>query len=415
MKTKGTSPMFGNRRLTLIVVLMLCQNCGAEATAGAETHAFHQRLQQALENYQMLQQTGGWTTVAPGPTLQEDGISPRVAELRQRLLRTGDLTGAGMANTSKRFDANLREALMRFQRRHGLAVDGIVGAETLAALNTPVANRIAQIRVNLRRMGEFASTLGRKTLLINVPAFQLLWLQDDKVIWQTRVQVGHSETPTPLFMSELTRVIVNPDWVMPRSIAVEEMLPRIQADPGYLAAQNIEVLDRDGGPVPADAIDWSLLNAARFPYQLVQTPCSQNALGRIKFVFPNEHAIYLHDTPNRALFEETRRAFSHGCIRAEDPFDLARFLLRTEGWEATDIERVLTSTQSHSINLTVKPIVVVVYWTAFVDDNGIVQFRSDIYGRDVSDLTSGPARSGTRLPTPTSSQPLTPGSVSSKA
>lgn len=406
--------MLGDRRSIRIIVLAACMICDA-AVAEAETHVFHLRLQQALENYQLLQQTGGWTTVAPGPTLQAGDISPRVMELRQRLLRTGDLTSPGTVGPSERFDANLRAALMGFQSRHGLAVDGIVGTETLGALNTPVTSRIAQIQVNLQRMREFASTPGRKTLLINVPAFQLLWLRDDKVVWQTRVQVGHSETPTPLFRSELTRVIVNPDWVMPRSIAVEEMLPRIQADPSYLAAQNIEVLDRDHQPVPADTIDWSLLSPARFPYRLVQRPCSQNALGQIKFVFPNEHDIYLHDTPNRALFEQPRRAFSHGCIRAEDPFELARFLLRTEGWENTKIERVITSDRSHSINLTSKPIVVIVYWTAFVDDNGVVQFRSDIYGRDVNDLTSGPARSGTKLPTPTSSQPLTPGSANSSA
>ena len=372
-------------RLNFVSVLWLCLPLGA---ATGDTNVFYQRLHDALQQYQGLQQTRDWPSVAQGPTLQAGDTGPRVAALRRRLSVSGDLPGVD-AGSSDDFDAGLRRALMHFQGRHGLAVDGVVGPATLAALNTSLASRIAQMQINLQRMGEFELTPTGIVIVINVPAYELLWLEDQEVIWRTRVQVGTSETPTPLFQSELRRLVVNPSWAIPHSIAAEEMLPRIQNDPGYLATQNIEVFDSDGQPVAEDTIEWSVLSSARFPYKLIQQPCALNSLGRVKFIFPNEHDVYLHDTPHKILFEQSRRAFSHGCIRAEHSLDLAHRLLRTDGWNSTEVKRVLTSPKSHNIGLKIRPLVAIVYWTAFVDDNGAVQFRDDIYGHDIAAPAAG--------------------------
>jgi murein L,D-transpeptidase YcbB/YkuD len=402
-------PMSPSLYATLLLNLTL------SIAALAEPNPFYPQLREALDKYQVIQQTSGRPSIAPGPNLQTGDVGSRVTELRRRLSASGDLPGTGVPGAGDRFDVALQRALRDFQSRHGLTEDGIVGPATLAALNTTLANRIAQMRVNLRRMKELALAPNGTTILINVPAYELLWIVDQNVTWRTRVQVGNRETPTPLFNSELTQIVVNPSWVVPRSIAVGEILPRIQDDPGYLTAQNMEVRDSDGLVVPENSIEWALLGPQQFPFQLVQKPCAINSLGRIKFIFPNDHSVYLHDTPQRALFERTHRALSHGCIRAQNPLDLARRLLQINDWDATDAESILISGQSHTINLTIKPFVAIVYWTAFVDSEGVVQFRDDIYGRDVRDLTSGPASTGTALPAPTSSQPVVPGSASSRA
>jgi murein L,D-transpeptidase YcbB/YkuD len=346
----------------------------------------YHRLKHALAEYRAIEAAGGWPRVPEGPTLRVGMRDARVTALKARLAVTGDYEpdGGDASSTFAADDAEwlydewLASAVRRFQERHGLAADGVVGRATLAALNVSVRERIEQIRANLERARWVTGDLAEEFLVVNIAGFRLYHLRNDEVTMRMRVQVGRPYRRTPVFKAKLTYLVANPTWTVPPTIFREDLLPELRRDPTALVARNIDVLDSAGNVVDPRAVNW---HARSLPYRLVQRPGPNNALGRLKFMFPNEHSVYLHDTPSRDLFERESRAFSSGCIRVEDPIGLALKLLGPS-WDRERLDRLIASGKTQTVFLE-KPIdVLLLYWTTEVDAAGRVYFWPDIYGRD---------------------------------
>ena len=340
-------------------------------------------LQSALARYRDLAAAGGWPAVPAGPTIRPGARGPRVDALAARLIVTDDLTEAHPQDAT--YGAALEAAVLRFQARHGLETDALVGRRTLRALNVTAAERVAQLRVNLERARWMEPGLD-DVLLVNVAAFRARIVRDGADAWSTRVIVGDREDQTPLIRSALTHVVFNPTWTLPQRIAREEMLPVIKQDPGFFERGGYELYDPDGNRLDPTTVDWARISTDYFPFTLVQRPGPLNQLGRIKFLFPNEHAICMHDTPARHLFARSERAFSHGCVRVEEPMALAVQVL--DGWSPMDVDAQIRSDETRTVSLPSPLPLRLVYRTAAVDDNGELRFFDDIYERDAAVLAA---------------------------
>lgn len=348
--------------------------------------AAYQRLRDVLAGLREADSAGGWPSVPDGPTLRAGAAGPRVAALRSRLAATGDLPDLE-AGSDVAFDDRLGAAVRAFQSRHGLEPDGAVGPRTLAALNVPVAARIDQVRVNLERLRWVFRDPVQDFVVIDIAGFGLHLFEGRRPTWSTRIQVGRPFTATPVFRSEIRYLVFNPTWTVPASIARRDLIPRELEEPGSLAADGFRVLTPGGVEVGFAEVDWEAAASGRFPWLLRQAPGPKNALGRVKFMFPNEYSVYLHDTPSRRLFDRAERAFSSGCIRVENPLDLAeRLLVGTPGWDRGAIDRAVASGRTTSVSFSRPMPVMFLYLTAVVDDSGRTQFRPDVYLRDPSVL-----------------------------
>jgi len=356
----------------------------------APPHARYARLREALGRYLSLARSGGWHTIAGGPWLDAGARSPRVADVRDRL-RAEDSPAVGADGDPQFFDAALDTAVRAFQRRHGLEDDGIVGPRTLAALNVPAPERARQLALNLERWRWMPRTLPARRVEVNVPGFTLTMFDGVGQATTMRVIVGNRDWPTPRFAGRITDVVINPYWYVPTRIARLEVVPAQKADPGYLAAQHIRVLRESGGAttvIPPRAIDWARVDPATFDMRLRQDAGEGNSLGRLKFVVSNPFEVFLHDTPGRHLFEQTNRALSHGCVRLERPLDLAAFAFAGDPeWDARAVAAAIDSGRTRQVRLPTPVPVYVAYWTAWVDDDGTVQFRDDVYATE--DRTGG--------------------------
>lgn len=370
------------------------QDIAAAIQREKPNHPAYANLVRELAHYRVLQREGGWEPVPPGSSLEPGNTDPRVPAIRARLMAIGDLPAStNMAQTSADgasdlFDDALANGVKAFQARHGLAADGVVGSRTLEEMNVPIEARIEQLRLNLERGRWLLHDIGAEFVIVNVAGFRLYYLRDGKAIWTTRVQVGKTFRKTPVFRSEMTYLVLNPTWTVPPLLLREDILPQVRRDRSTLKRMNMKVLDRSGRVIDPSTIDWSTSSGKGFPYTLRQDPGPTNALGRVKFMFPNEFAVYLHDTPHPELFDKEERAFSSGCIRVEDPLHLAELLLEREsGWSRDEIDRVIDSGKTKSVSFT-KPVPVLLsYWTAWVDaGSGALQFRRDLYGRDAAVL-----------------------------
>ena len=291
----------------------------------------YRRLEMALAALREVEAAGGWPEV---PALRRLDLWVRgsdVEALRRRLAVTED-PGLLDVEFPVIFDARLGEAVSAFQRRHGLDPDGVVGQRTFAALNIDVRERIAQIEANLERWRWLPEDLGERHIFVDVASFGLALVENGEPALELPVVVGTKKDETPIFSQAMTHIIVNPSWYVPERIAVEELLPEIQADPDFLARNDLRLLDKKGNGVDSTLVVWDRLGPENFPYRLVQTPGDQNSLGQIKFMLPNRFDIYLHDTPARALFDHRVRAFSHGCVRVRDPLVLGAAVLGRQGW-----------------------------------------------------------------------------------
>jgi len=368
----------------------------AQAQTAGVTYPAQARLQTAAVRYQAIDEKGGWAPVPPGRTLELGVEDPRIPLLRRHLVMVGDLPEAATEGT--RFDPALEIAVKRFQARHGLPVDGRVGGATYRELNVPAGQRVAQIAANLARWREVPADLPPRRLEINIPTSELALFEAGTQIAGMRVIVGTSENPTPLLQSRITAVVFNPPWNIPASIVRKEILPRLSRDPGYLRQNDIRINDRPSDPY-GEQINWASPDRPR-ALQLQQQPGPKNPLGRIKFDIPNMHAVYLHDTPNKAAFQRSARALSHGCIRLQHPESLARYVLREQLRDDPNLmDRALANPQTTLVRVGTSLPVFIFYWTAFVTADNQVNFRPDFYGQDTH-AEPLPAAAATAEPEP---------------
>jgi murein L,D-transpeptidase YcbB/YkuD len=285
------------------------------------------------------------------------------------------------------FDEGVENAVKRFQSRHGLIQDGVVGPATIGELNVRPEERIRQIEVNMERWRWLHETMGDRHIFVNVANFELGVVEGRHRVMTMRTIVGKHYQRTPVFSAQMTHLVLNPYWNVPASIAVREMLPLIRKNLDYLKNNSIKVfLVHGSGKTEVDpsTVEWASVSSEEFNYFFRQEAGPKNSLGRIKFMFPNKFNVYLHDTPHKELFERPVRQFSHGCIRIEKPLELAEYLLRGDPrWTQEDLLRALDGSVDRAVKLP-RPIGVhVLYWTAWVDEEGTVQFRDDVYGRDM--------------------------------
>jgi len=331
---------------------------------------------------------GGWPSLTAGGKLEVGVQDDRVKALREQLRATGDLASAPElepAAAEPPFDAALADAVRAFQQRMGLATDGKVGPGTLAELNVPVEDRIRQLRINLDRGRVLLHDLPPEFVVVNIAGFEVFFVRGKEIVWQSRAQVGKPYRATPQFRSEITYLVFNPTWTVPPGIVKNDILPAARRDPSSISRRGLKVIDSAGRVISPSSVDWSRFKSGHIPYTLRQDPGPTNALGRVKFMFPNQYSVYLHDTPSRALFDADTRATSAGCVRIERPFELAELLLQDpERWNAAAIARTVARGQLQNVTLKPRVPVLLAYWTAWVDANDRVNFRRDIYGRDAA-------------------------------
>ncbi|MEM9013220.1 MAG: L,D-transpeptidase family protein [Pseudomonadota bacterium] len=348
----------------------------------------YQRLLAEKVRLEALLTEGGWGDPVPaGDTLRPGDRSPRIEAVRARLLSFGVEEGVRPADgaPADRFDDDLVAAVKMFQTHHGLNDDGVIGRRTAEALNSSVADRLRQVIVNLERNRWLNKPLGERHIFVNLADYMMTLVDNGEPTLTSRVVIGERRHRTIEFSDEMEHMVVNPTWNVPRSIATEEILPALQADPSYLTDRDMQLIPTGSEPAPGvpELKDWSGYSVSNFPFRIRQRPGRGNALGRVKFMFPNEYAIYLHDTPSRSLFARDARAFSHGCIRVQKPVELAEALLaRQSGTPAADFQRYLEAEDERYVHLDVHVPVHLTYQTAWVGRDGIPQYRDDIYGRD---------------------------------
>jgi murein L,D-transpeptidase YcbB/YkuD len=345
----------------------------------------YKRLRDALIQYKDIAARGGWPRITEGPVLKEGSRDNRVITLRKRLILSGDLKEYTPPDPQV-FDKPLEHAVRRFQKRHGLVVDGIVGPSTLEAINVPVERRISQIKLNMERWRWLPKKMEDRYILINTASFELHVVEQHRTVMKMKVIVGKPYWHTPIFSAKMSYIELNPNWNIPRSIFAEEILPKIKNDPDYLLKERIKVLESwspDANEVDPYSIDWQNVTEENFKYRLRQEPGPTNPLGKIKFMFPNRFNVYLHDTPRKNLFERKERSFSHGCIRVEKPIELAEYVLRmNQGWDKKRLLSEINRGKTKQIELEQKIPVYILYFTTWVDESGDVYFYKDIYGRD---------------------------------
>jgi len=339
----------------------------------------YQALKKMLKVYtDALTQGIDWPVVGAGPSVAPGGSDARIPQVRRLLALTGDFAGADTG--SNLYDANLAAAVNRFQARHGLEAKGLLGKQTIVAMNVPPLDRQKQIIINMERWRWMPDNLGDEHFLINIAGFELEHVLANTVVDRMNVVVGAVATQTPEFTGALQYIELNPYWTVPYNIATGEMLPKLKTNP-LAYAEDFELYA--GGKL-ADwaSVNWSQYGATgSFPFTFRQKPGPKNALGKVKFMLPNRFNIYLHDTPAKDKFFNTTRAFSHGCIRLSQPDELAYAMLQRVGMDKAAVDAAWAGGQNQRVDLP-KPVPVhLVYATAFSSENGI-EFRTDVYGRD---------------------------------
>ncbi|MFT5915083.1 MAG: murein L,D-transpeptidase YcbB/YkuD [Bacteroidia bacterium] len=337
-----------------------------------------------LGKYEKIKENGGWKSLPESITEIEIGaIDDVVLDLKKRL----EITESYQMKNESLYDDELVDVVSNYQRNNGLEIDGEVGSSTLKALNIPVEERISQLKINIERYKWLPEERGRRHIWVNIPEYMLRIYEDEKVVKEHIVVVGSKGHKTPLFSSRLTNLVINPYWNVPYSIARNEIIPKLQKGTSYLTKQRFDVIDTKkmlGVVDSAKGIDWTNTNEVKKQFRFRQKPGPGNALGRIKFNLPNDWSIYLHDTPSKRYFSRAYRAVSHGCIRVHDPVGLAASVIRDDfSYNKKQIEDKIRSGQNQRFNIDEELPVHLIYMTAWVDESGTLQFRDDIYGKDV--------------------------------
>ncbi len=348
----------------------------------------YKQVQQALAKYRGFEKKGGWPRVDAGPTLKIGMKNPRVGQVKRRLLVTGEL--ASIQGDADTFDGALLLAVKKFQLHHGLLDDGNVGAGTIAEMNISAKERVDQLVINLERRRWLAGYLGDRYIYVNIADHDLKIVEKGKTVYTSRVVVGRPYHETPVFSSTMQYVELNPYWNVPYSIATQELLPVIKKVPGYLQSNEYLLLTRMGdnnSAIDPGSVNWANYGPGNFPFQIRQKPGPRNALGTVVFMFPNPHNVFIHDTPIRSIFSLEDRYFSHGCVRVQNPWNLAIFLLKDQDngqWTEDKIRKVVETRDQTRINLKQPIQVHITYLTAWAEPDGMVHFRKDAYKRDAT-------------------------------
>lgn len=337
-------------------------------------------LQDAITRYEIIASRGGWQPLPAGQKISKGGQGPLVAMLRDRLALEGYVTPP--TGNPMVYDQGLANAVLRYQQNHGLLATGNVDAATIDALNVPVEARLQTMRVNLPRIREYAKGLSGRYITINIPATQLETVEDGQVYSVHNVVVGMTDRPSPVVLSRASDVTFNPYWIAPASIVKKDIIPKAQKDPSFLIEQRIRIYDGLGGPeIDPRSIDWYNLSPERYVFR--QDPGDDNAMATVRINFPNSHAVFMHDTPNRTLFSAEQRYFSSGCVRIDQVHIVTEWLLRSvPGWDRSRIEQVIASGENTKVEVADKPLVRMVYLTAWALPDGTVNFRPDVYQLD---------------------------------
>lgn len=340
----------------------------------------YQALKKMLVQYRERVAQGGWGTIDPGVSLKPGMRDARVPSVRKLLAATGDYEWQASGDADL-YDEQLAIAVKRFQSRHGLEAKGLIGKQTIIAMNVPVEERVRQIMLNMERWRWMPEDLGEYHFLVNIASFELQRIKSNTIIDRMNTVVGAPATQTPEFSDELEYIEFNPTWTVPYSIATKEMLPRLRANP-YAYSGDFEVFI--GGKLASwGSIDWYSYGPGNFPFTFRQKPGPKNALGKVKFMMPNKHNIYLHDTPSKDKFLQTARAFSHGCIRLSRPIDLAYALVPDlKDWSKERMNATWVGGKTTRAMIVDHIPVHLIYGTAFKGDAGMIEFRPDVYGRD---------------------------------
>jgi murein L,D-transpeptidase YcbB/YkuD len=369
----------------------------ASIDAGIEAlkphHFIYQGLKQALARVRTLAAAGGWPAIPVGAPVKPGASDPRLPAIRRRLAVTGELAGSAPVEPTT-YGPELETAVKNFQAHHRLTDDGVIGRATVEAMNVTADARAAQLRVNLERARWVIGGLRDSFLLVNLPAFKAYVIRDGKNVWEARTQIGRAARKTPTFRADLRYLVLNPDWTVPPTILAQDVLAGMRSGENTIARKKLRILDAQGRSVDPTAIDWQAATPTNFRYTLRQPPGADNALGRVKFIFPNEYSIFLHDTPSQELFASDLRTFSSGCIRVANALDLARLLLEGRGnkpsadpagthtWTAERIDEAVRGGSSQTVFLDQPLPVLIVYWTASIGAGGDLRFAKDVYGLD---------------------------------
>lgn len=348
-------------------------------------HPGYSGLKTYLAHYRNIEKAVQELPLLDAIHLQKGDKGRSVERLRERLIIFGDLYTDNKDQVDI-FDETIEESVRNYQKRHGLKQDGIVGPQTLEMLNTSLQKRIRQIELNMERWRWVSRNIGNRYVIVNIADFKLWVTENRRRVLDMRVVVGRPYRRTPVFSAIMTFMVINPYWNIPQSLAIKDVLPKIQKNIHYIEQQNIKVFkdwSNNAEEIDPETIAWNKIEPRNFTYKLRQEPGPNNLLGRIKFIFPNKFAVYLHDTPKRFLFKENNRDFSSGCIRVEDPISLAAYLLQDDpSWTRKRLMETIKNGTQQIVGLK-RPIMVhLQYWTVWVDETGKLNFRHDIYDRD---------------------------------
>lgn len=379
---KQTNWFIARKQLNYDQLLNDYLHIGKDVSPTEPVYRQYELLKSYLRKYNAVALKKEWPSLsARNITLKRTDTSTIVSNIKQLLFSTGDMA---VADSSAIFDSILESAVKIFQKRHGLKEDGIVNKRTLQTMCIPIQERIRTILINMERCRWVPVQLSGNYLVVNIPEFRLHVYKNERHVWSCKVIVGKSDplNHTVIFNDSVEFIVFNPYWNIPKNILKKEILPAIKKDPQYIRKNNLEVTDNAGRVMDASIINWASY-ADHFPYLVRQKPGSDNALGNMKFLFPNPYDIYMHDTPSKNLFNETDRDFSHGCIRIEQPLRLAEFLLKADTiWTSERIGSTMESGKETFVKLKQRTPIFIAYFTCWVDGAGKLNFRNDIYGHD---------------------------------
>ena len=343
-------------------------------------HQEYRNLKIALANYRRIKAAGGWPKIPQETKLKPGQNSAGVTLLRKRLGKISTVTDTANQQV---YETSLVDAVKLFQKNQGLKPDGVVGGETLRLLNIPVEKQINAIILNMERWRWVPKSFEQDYLIVNIPEYRLRVFEKGQQKITMKVIVGKTLNSTPIFSDKMEYIVLSPYWNVPMSIIKKELAPKLINNPNYLERLDMEIVTNKLKVVSATSIDWASVNESNFKYIVRRRPGPKNDLGDVKFIFPNNNDIYLHDTPNDQLFNETKRGFSHGCVRVEKPVDLAVYLLRNvPGYNRSKIQSLIAERKEKHVSLKKVIPVYLVYFTAWADEKGSVSFREDIYGHD---------------------------------